>query len=265
MACETVNYLKLVNCSFYLAERDANGKPGKLQSLGEASMFEYSTQAEYAEHFNSAGRFKVRSTRFARQITASAKIRLHEATLQNLAFLSFGDLIEEAGDTVTAEPFPRTGIVAGDKDLLPGFPAQVTSVTITDSAGSPATLATPAKYTLDADNGIITWVDVGGYTQPFKATYTYPDRDISSFARNAAADAEYWLVVTGENAARNFEKTRLILFRVQLAPTTIQLVDTDSNEAAGAYEMDIIPLEDLCRAASDADPFGRYGFQERIA
>lgn len=265
MACETVNYLKLVNNKFRLAKRDANGKPGALVDLGEASMFEYAVQAEYAEHFNSAGRFKKRSARFARQITVTAKIRIHEATLQNLTFLAFGDLIEAAGETVTAEPFPRSGIVAGEKDLLPGFPTQVTSVTIRDSAGSPATLTTPAKYTIDADTGIITWVDVSGYTQPFKATYTTPDRNISSLARNAAADDEYWLVVDGENAARDYEKTRMILFRVQISPTNISLVDTDSNEAAGAYELEIIPLEDLCREEDDADPYGRYGFQERIA
>ena len=265
MACETVNYLKLVDCTFYLAKRDANGKPGPLEDLGEAPMFEYQATLERAEAYNTKGRYKKKAVSFGRQLDVSAKITLKEATLKNLARLGFGDVIEASGDTVTSEPFPRSNCAVGEKDLLPGFPTQVTSVTIVDSAGSPSTLVLNTNYSLDADNGIVTWLNVSGKTQPFKATYTYPDRDIVSLARDAAADDTFWLVVVGENAARSYEKTRMILFNCQLNPGNVPLVDADSNDAAGQYLIDLIVLEDLCREEDDADPFGRFGFQERIA
>ncbi len=264
MACTTVNNLKLVNCTVYLALRDADGNPGALQDVGDAPMFDFGATSTFAENYNSRGRFKVRDISFVNQIDANAKLSLKEATLSNLALVTYGQKTTRTGDTTTAEPFTRTGIVAGEKDLLPLLPSKVTSVSIRDSAGSPATLAATTNYTLDADNGIITWVNVTGFTQPFKATYTQPNRTIVSFARNAAAANEYYLVIVGENAAKGYEKTKVTLFRTRIKPTTVTLVDTESNDASGKYEVELDALADLCRSSADADPLGQFGTIEYL-
>jgi len=61
-------------------------------------------------------------------------------------------------------------LVAGDRVSLK-YP-KVSTVVITDSAATPATLD-PAKYDVDADFGTITFKDITGVTQPLKAAYTH--------------------------------------------------------------------------------------------
>jgi len=265
MACNTVNYLKLLNNKLYLAARDTNGKPGKLQDLGDCPMFEMNFEAEYAENWTSQGRVKVRDASFPRKLDVSAKMTLKEATLQNLAFFTHGELQTRAGETVTLEDFPAT-VAVGETHLLPGaaLPDDVSSVVIKDSQGTPATLVLNTDYTLDADLGAIAILNLTGYTQPLQATYTTPSRSILSFARNAAAANEYWFVLIGENPNRGYEKTKLVLFRCRLTPGPLQLVDTESNEAAGSYELSLIPMADLCRSNDDSDDFGRYGYTVRL-
>ena len=257
MSCSDVDYLKIVNGDLYLAKRDANGKAGKLENLGDFPMFSLSATAEYAENYNSRGRFKVRDVRFARQVTMAGKITIKDATAKNLAKLLYGAVNTLTGATTTDEPFPRSDCANGEMDLVPGvsIPSALSAFSIKDSAGTPATLSLTTKYTVDLDNGIVTWVDVAGYTQPFKATYTQANRELVSFARNAAADDEYYAVLVGENAANNYEKTKVVLYRVSISPGSLQIVDTESNEAAGKYEIDLIPLADLCRTESDSDKF----------
>lgn len=73
--------------------------------------------------------------------------------------------------TVTDEVQPA-GLVAGD--VITTNNKRISSVVITDSAGSPATLTLTTDYVItDAHDGIITLVNVTGFTQPFHVAYAY--------------------------------------------------------------------------------------------
>ena len=102
----------------------------------------------------------------------SAEVALDMADFDNemLAYALGGTLSAITGSTVTAEVFPTVAV--GDTVALKY--TDVSSVVITDSAGTPATLVAGTNYTIEsAAHGMISIVNLGSYTQPLKAAYTY--------------------------------------------------------------------------------------------
>lgn len=87
-----------------------------------------------------------------------------------LAYALGGTLTAVTGSTVTGEAFPTMAV--GDTNSLKY--TDVSSVVITDSAGTPATLVLNTDYSIEsAAHGLISILNVGTYVQPFKAAYTY--------------------------------------------------------------------------------------------
>jgi hypothetical protein len=113
---------------------------------------------------------------------------------------------------VTNEIFP-TGLVDGDQVRL-AHP-YASSLVITDSNATPATVATD-KYQLTGHNeAIVEWVDVASFTQPFKAAYTYAGYDSLEVFTSAAP--ERYVIFDGINTETG-DGVLIDIYRVRFAP-----------------------------------------------
>jgi len=87
---------------------------------------------------------------------------------------------------------------------------------LTDSAGTPATLILGTHYTVDTDFGAVQFLDVSGFTAPFKASYTFGTAtEIGIFTQ---ALPERFLRLEGINTAQNNAKVLVELYRVAFDP-----------------------------------------------
>lgn len=153
----------------YIASRDAAGKPKAQRWLGDVSAAKLGlkvTKAEQKESY-SGQRSTVKSIVIGKEATLD--LTLLEISKENLSLALSGKSTILASGSVTGEALPLE-LVAGDRVSLK-YP-KVSTVVITDSAATPATLDS-AKYDVDADFGTITFKDITGVTQPLKAAYTH--------------------------------------------------------------------------------------------
>ncbi|MBR7793780.1 hypothetical protein KDM87_14365 [Undibacterium sp. FT147W] len=153
----------------YIASRDAAGKPKAQRWLGDVSAAKLGlkvTKAEQKESY-SGQRSTVKSIVIGKEATLD--LTLLEISKENLSLALSGKSTILASGSVTGEALPLE-LVAGDRVSLK-YP-KVSTVVITDSAATPATLDT-AKYDVDTDFGTITFKDITGVTQPLKAAYTH--------------------------------------------------------------------------------------------
>lgn len=125
-----------------------------------------------------------------------------------LATALAGTLSSVTGSTVTGEVFPTVAI--GDTVSLKY--SDVSSVVITDSAGTPATLVAGTHYVVDStDHGLVSFVNLGAFIQPFKAAYTYAAQgNIAAFNKTGV---EKGLVYQGTNT-QDGKKYKVIIPRI---------------------------------------------------
>ena len=180
MACPTTKSWKIVNATLKLAEIDAaNGCRIKgYVDVGDFPMLDLTLNTTFIEDKNSRGRVVVLQARVPQEVSMGAKAKLKESTLANLALMMGGKLETITGSSPVDLPF-ESGIIIGDEVLIPGYPSNVTSLVIKDSAGSPLTLTISTHYTVDVQAGTIKFVAIPG-TQPYKASYTVATRSLVS-------------------------------------------------------------------------------------
>lgn len=151
-----------------LAERDGNGAVSKVLYLGNCPELKISGSADRVEHFESESGINSRDRSIVRSSALEMSVTLESMSADNLALLLWGGKSTIAAATSETHIFP-TGIAAGESHVIPnGFDLSNTS--LKDSAGSPVTVPT-IKYTLSESFGSIQFLDVAGYTQPFKLTF----------------------------------------------------------------------------------------------
>ncbi|MNF99383.1 hypothetical protein D3C84_822760 [compost metagenome] len=115
-----------------------------------------------------------------------------------------------ATGTVTAETLPT--VIEGEYVRL-DHPF-VSSVVLTDSAGTPATV----PHTVESANaGLIKIGNVTSLTAPFKAAYSYASADTRSIF--GEAPPERWLFLDGINT-ENGDPVLLDLYRVSFDPVS---------------------------------------------
>lgn len=155
-----------------LAEISALGVTGGWRWVGNVTTLSGAFAEERIEPRESytGTKSKARSFGISKDMTWSAT--LNSLISENLALFTDGTTTSIASGSATAEVLP-TGLVAGDMVALANI--NVSSVVITDSAGSPQTLP-PAHYDLNAAVGSLTLLSLPtspAPTQPFKAAYTF--------------------------------------------------------------------------------------------
>lgn len=145
--------------------------------------------------------------------SATVRLEMQEFDEDMLALALYGTSVTVAGSTVTNEEMPT--MVEG------GFyhtkHPKISAVTITDSAGGPATLVADTDYEISqADYGRIKILDLGSYTQPFSVDYTYGAREnIKPFSQTSQIKAIRFDGISTADGKR----VRVLLPRVSFSPT----------------------------------------------
>lgn len=235
-----------------LGARLAGGKPGVLRWVGDASSCNIAFATENEDRTETFSGQRLQSARMRTATTVNLSLVLRYASAENLRLGLFANANNVAGASVTDEPLPE-GLVAGDRVVL-AKPAGVTSLVIKDSAGSPLTVD-PADYVLEnAAGGVIRFVDVSGYTQPFTADYTH-----EAFVRLpmfSAQPPERYFYLHGVDTVSG-EKVRAALYRVQFNPISeLPLL----NDTFGEIALEGTALYDA-EASLDA-ALGGFGFMD---
>ena len=245
----------LLQGEVFLAERDTNGNPVEpFVSIGDAPVFELNLAVDKLTVRESMSGFRRVALSVITGQDSNITINFRDMKPENAALMLYGVVISVTTATVANDPFPA-GVVAGSSYFL-DTRGKVSALVITDSNGTPATV-TPSKYSHDG-YGLVTFLDVTGYTQPFKAAYSTaaykripildkpaPERHLRLLGRNTAA----------KNTDGSFKRVQLDLYRTQFDPAeTLALIQ--DNEAA-SIPVNGTALEDATKPESSTT--SRYG------
>jgi hypothetical protein len=212
-----------------LAVRDTNGHPGVFRFVGCTDALKTDLSLDTFEHIEKCtGNYGI-DYRGVKGKKMNVSMDLTEIDKYNLAFALNGTVngVGSPG-TVTVETLP-TGILVGDVYALgsdTGIMHQaITTLVITDSTGSPITLANGTDYTFDVTTGLVTFLTVTG-VQPYKAAYGYTQAAMVSIF--TAGTQEVWLRYDYINVANASAKGLVNLYRVRFDPTTgLELVNDE--------------------------------------
>lgn len=170
-----------------------------------------------------------RSAIKAREYTANFTIEdLHK---ENIKLGLLGKNVTTAGGSITNE---QHGTLAVGSIVVLKNP-NASSIVVTDSAGSPATLDVNTHYKiLDAKHGLIEILSLGAFTQPFKFAYTAAATLVITgmTADDSNEYAFYCKLINTEDAPD--QAMALELFRVQVDPTQLLAI---INEDQGSLDI----------------------------
>lgn len=203
----------------YLSPRDEDGNIGVATLKICTDTLVLGLTEETFSHFNKCGAVDVEDFRGTKSQSAEITMTLSDIADAEIMAIGMKGRIDAAGTagTVTDEVLP-TGVVVGDAYFLGGNTAHqaITGLTVTDSAGSPATLVVDDDYTLDEETGRMEFLDVTGFTQPFKASYGYTDGEQVSFFTNPTQ--EYALRYDYINKANANRRGMVEIYRTRFSP-----------------------------------------------
>jgi hypothetical protein len=232
----------------FLGTRLTGGKPGALFWVGDAPKCDVSLQTEAEDQKESYSGNRLTSARLQKGNTANVALTLNWASGKNLALGLYGTELAVSSGTATAEVLPTVAV--GDYVVLQH--GGVSSVVVTDSAGSPVTLTPGTHYDVDSANGgVLKIKNLGSFTQPLKAAYTYTaSADVTMFT---SAPPERYLFLDGKNTVDG-SPVRLRLYKVRFDPSSsIPCI----NDGFGQLELSGSVLYDS-EAAADAN-LGGFG------
>jgi hypothetical protein len=239
----------------YLGTRLSGGKPGALIDVGDAPDCKVSLSVDSESRKESRSGQRLESAKLITGKSASLALTLNYFSAENLALGLYGTKQTVSGSTVSAESFP-TGLVVGEAVVLEH--GNVSSLVITDSAGTPATLTAGTDYVLDnAANGVVIIKNLGSYTQPFKAAYAYGDSvDVTMFT---ADPPQRYFLLDGINTITN-ERVKVRLYKVQLDPTSeLSLINSSFGQLTLAGS---VLYDDEAILDADLGPFGKIELPE---
>lgn len=252
----TENKYMLIRGRGYLAERDDDGNPLALIDLGDTVDGELNLETTYADNDNNCNAISTQDAHVAIGVKGKVKISFKKSAAELLAIALFGKSVTETGGafSASADTTLPTGIVAGDMWAIPQGKANLSALTIVDSAGTPATLVLGTHYKVDLKAGIITFLNVTGKTQPFKISGTEVAAQVSVAMLNKRTQ-EFYFIQTGVNTMAEDAAVRIDLYRIGFGPSAKIML----KGAAGpdTYEIEGVLLADANREA-DAE-FGQLG------
>ena len=232
---------------------DAVGNGG-WRWVGDMSSLTFGGTDETAGHKESYSGQKSKVRSFSLGGDRNLKGTWHQVDPVSIALQLRGTISEIAAGTVTGEVFPDD-VAAGDVIKL-DKPYNVSDLVITDSTGSPVTLA-PEYYDAFLEHGSIELLGLPSapaLTQPFKAAYKHAGaRQVAFF--NAPPKLTQ-LRYEGINLAEGNAPVIVEFYKVSTAPLQELALITSGNELAGmSYEAEC--LSDSRRPANG--PLGRFG------
>ena len=234
----------------YLGKRDAMGNPIEVRSPGNVAELKLSLKTDVLEHYESQTGQRTLDHRMVKQKSATVNLTIEEFTKENLALALYGNFVTGAAGTVTGEPLGGVAPVIGDRYFL-AHP-KVSTLVVTDSATTPATLALGTNYTAETDFGALQFLEITGFTAPFKASYAFGvATEIGIFTQPLP---ERYLRLEGLNTAQGNAKVLVELYRVAFDPLKeISFISDEYNK----FEMEGSLLADASKPFDAA--LGQFG------
>lgn len=233
----------------YMGER--NGAELLAVVKFHTNEFEITAEREYAEHMSSCGAIKTRDVRVPVSSQATARIQIDEDAAFIIASALGGGVTGDEGTSFQDIPMPA-GLSEGDIIPVPKGYVDLASLTIEDNGSSPLSLDT--NYTVDLAAGLITLVDIGGFTQPLQCSgQTNSGSDISIADGGAI---ERFIRFDGINIAVSPNVETIIdLYRGSIEPSTLPIKTEGDDFRTVDFE---VPLLEDANAPLDA-ALGKYG------
>lgn len=229
------------------------GGPGPLNYiwLGDVSELSITLGEEKFAHKESYSGKKAEVREIATGITASGSATLHTLDTANIARFTDGTASSQAAGTVTGEDLGTVEV--GDVFQLAHFGPS--NVVVTDSAGSPATIAA-THYEYDEYGALkfLTLPNSPAPTMPLKVAYSH--KAYKSAVLLNGQRAELALRYKGINLAEGGKRCLVELYKV--SPGLLQTLSliTNGNQLASA-PVTFKPLLDTSKPANG--PLGQYG------
>lgn len=227
------------------------GVPGEFRWVGNVPDFKPAFDTTKLEHKESHSGQRLLDKVLTTENKATVTMELEDWSPENLALATRGKPQTTASGTVptgTPETSPAI-LVSGSIWALKH--QKVSAVVVKDSSATPVTVDT-ADYTVDADFGTITMVDVTGYTLPLTASYSYAQ--VSNVAFFTQPITEVAVRFEGVNTADSNKKVLVELYRLALDPTKELGLITDEFgkfTLEGSVLLDATKPDDLF--------FGKFG------
>lgn len=212
-----------------VAARDpATGAIGKWRWIGDVSALSVKLATEKVKHNESYSGQVAETRNFTTKKTATLDMTMHQIDPDNLSMALYGTTQTTASGTVTAEVIPA-GLAAGDIFYL--AKQGVSTVVITDSTVTPKTLVQGTDYVIeDAAFGRCRLINIGTFTQPFKAAYS--NGATKAVGMFTAAQPILAVRYEGVNLAEGNAPVMVDLYKVATDPLQeLSLISTGSDVA----------------------------------
>ena len=241
----------------HVSALDANGDPTKWHDIKEVPVFEWNPNVEYADNFKTGKTGpNLQDLHVPIKRTAALMMTMKERTKENLENILHGVSTAEVAGTMSTPVNLASGIVADDIVIVPGDHVGITSLVLKDSAGSPVTVDA-ADYNFDGDSKLITWIDVTGYTQPFKV-FSYSYKASRSTTIMSATPPDIAVLFDGINLAVPGQKIWTRLDRISFGPSA--KFSLKAGSASGtANEPDSYELSGVALLKPGAEQSAGYG------
>lgn len=210
--------------------------------VGNCPEFSVELSTETLEHKESWSGQRLTDLRLVKENRASVKLVLESWSLDNLALGLYGQVATRPPGSATNEPL---GTVAIDRVYPLAQPFGVSAVVLKDATTPTPTIIPAAKYEVDAQYGLIKFLDTAGFTQPVTASYSYgPAKNVAMFMRPPAARR---LRLRAKNTASGNAAALIELWRVQFDPVANLSMITDELgrlELSGSVLADPVKVAD---------------------
>lgn len=228
-----------------------SGKPGALFWAGNVPELTLSLEAQSATKNESHTGARLPMGRLALGKSGSLTGNFDQWSAKNMALGLYGEQLAVTSGSASAEEFPAA-LVVGDQVRLAR--PYATSVVLTDSAGTPATVDT-ANYRVIGHNGaIVEILNLASYVQPFKAAYSYAAyKSMEAFTK---VSQEVYAIFDGINTETG-EGVLIDMYRLQMNPfTNIGLIHQEYGQLPFTGALLFDPL--------NVDSNGKGGFLKII-
>lgn len=244
----------LIRGDILIGERDLTNGAIKALKRFHTPMCEIEVTEERATHYNSSGTIKSKDLSIVTQTDGKMNFEIDTNDGDALALALSGELIvQTSGPTFTAQAFP-SGIVVGETYAIPGGHVNLSTLTIVDSFGTPATLAAGTNYTVDLKSGLITFINLGSFVQPFKASGTVANgAKVNTIMTKAGS--ERFIRIDGIDLANNNARVVAEIYRAAVSPSKVA-VKTEGNDVNKySFSAELLMDPNVLHAGA----FGKYG------
>jgi hypothetical protein len=252
------NYASLQG-KIYLGRLNSDGTRKGAWFVGNCPAGSIALSREKTDHKESTSGQRLLDKTTVTLKKAAIKLTLEEIILKNLVAALGADDAVSASGSYSGANYDTFGSGLAVGDIVKTKQHNLTSIVVKDSAGSPATLVNNTDYQiLDAAHGLIQILNLGSYTQPFRAQYAYAATELAPFF--TASDArEHYLYCALQNTERDpYQPIGVEIYRINLDPLAeLPLI----NDEIGKLELTGDCYRDETKAAdAQFGGFGRYIF-----